>query len=176
MSDARQKIREFYKPNKVNILFIGESSPPNEKIFFYYANSNLFRCIQKAFSEVFNEKCGDEKEFLFFFKNHDCFLDDICHESFYKKSPEEKETLLNENIESLSVRIKEMKPKAIIIVVKRIARYVMCSLEKTGLKSVPVFITTFPRDKNNEDKNKKKCVEDIGTVLEQLIQINILTY
>ena len=38
-----EQLRESYRPEKVEFLFVGESPPPSGKKFFYAGNSRLFR-------------------------------------------------------------------------------------------------------------------------------------
>ena len=80
-----EEIRDKYRPKTISILFIGES-PPAGGTFFYLANSNLFRYTYEAFRLEFKQMIGDEIEFLNFFKQNGCFLDDLCLEPTKDKS------------------------------------------------------------------------------------------
>ena len=70
-------IRRKYKPAKIKILFIGES-PPAGGTFFYDGNSNLAKYTKSAFENCFGTSISQMPEFLRFFKEQGCFLDDLC--------------------------------------------------------------------------------------------------
>lgn len=70
-------IRRKFKPAKIRILFIGES-PPASGTFFYDGNSNLAKYTQHAFENCFGTSVSQMSEFLRFFKEQGCFLDDLC--------------------------------------------------------------------------------------------------
>ncbi|MVN21553.1 hypothetical protein [Mucilaginibacter arboris] len=73
MTEALNQIRQFYKPQTVQIIFITEAVQPGKR-FFYLKNSNVFRAVKEAFSQVFGEFKNDE-EFLAFFKENGCYVD-----------------------------------------------------------------------------------------------------
>ena len=65
-------VRQEFMPEKVSILFIGESAPISGK--FFYTEDSLCAYTQTAFAEVFPEvKTMSRNEFLNFFKSKGCF-------------------------------------------------------------------------------------------------------
>lgn len=164
------KLRDKYKPKKIKVLYIGES-PPSSGTFFYAANSNLFRCINNSFTNVFGESVGTGFDFLEYFKNHDFFLDDLCLESVNDKSDSERLALRRKGIEPLANRIKTISPEAIIIVMKGIELEVRQAVRKSGKNINYIFVTTFPSFSHT---NKDNCISDIGNVLNELIELGII--
>ena len=70
-----EELRKSYKPDKVKILFVGES-PPAGGTFFYNANSNLYRNTKKAFEIALEKEWS--YDFLSDFKKMGCYLVDLC--------------------------------------------------------------------------------------------------
>lgn len=163
-------IRNIYKPNIVKVLYIGES-PPSGGTFFYAANSNLFRCIRKAFAKVIGENVGEGFNFLNYFRDNNFYLDDLCLEPVNKKSDSEKITLRQQGIEPLSNRIKIFSPQAIIILMKGIESEVRESIKKSDLSINNIFVTTFP---SFSQSNKDNCVNDNEYVLRKLLELGII--
>ncbi len=164
------KLREKYNPGKINVLYIGES-PPSGGTFFYAANSNLFRCINDAFKNVFGESVDNGFNFLTYFKNNNFFLDDLCLESVNDKSESERLALRQKGIAPLAIRIKTVSPKAIIILMKGIETEVREAISKSEISIEHIFVTTFP---SFSQSNKDNCVSDNENALNKLIEVGII--
>jgi len=171
MSQELEKIRESYKPKKVKVLFVGES-PPSKGTFFYNSDSNLYKCIHKAFRNIYGAKCGEGIEFLKFFKELGCYLDDLSHETINNEIPTERIRFRNNGIGPLAKLIREMQPKVIIIVMKEIEPEVKSAVNQSGLSNVLIHITPFPAF---TERNKQRCVSKTENLLLDLISKNILT-
>lgn len=170
MLQSPEEIRAYYKPDKVGILFIGEA-PPSHGKFFYLANSNLYRCIQGAFSKIYGNKCGEGEAFLAFFKKQGCYLDDLCLVSINDKVGNERQKCRCEGIEPLAKRIKEMQPRSIVVLMKGIKREVRSAMQQSGLSPAQFYVTPFPA---HSKKNKQSCVDENEQVLRALIAENVL--
>jgi hypothetical protein len=72
---ARERLRRSYLPERVGVLFVGES-PPAGGTFFYSADSELYRATREVFTRVFPECCG-EGTFLAWFALRGCYLVDL---------------------------------------------------------------------------------------------------
>jgi hypothetical protein len=66
MREALSQIRQQYKSDTVQIIFITEAVQPGN-VFFTTKNSNIFRAVKEAFKQVFGEFKSNDK-FLIFFK------------------------------------------------------------------------------------------------------------
>ena len=113
-----QSKRKKWKPNKVRVLFVGES-PPANGTFFYCGNSKLVRYTKEALEKVCGE-FDDIKDFLKAFKEKGCYLVDLCDEPINNLAKPERNKKRKEGIKSLSRIIKKLKPKTIIVVMKAI--------------------------------------------------------
>ena len=131
--NGRYRLKQSYKPEKIKVLFVGES-PPQKDQYFYDANSNLFRCIQKAFQDSVDPDCGGGIKFLEYFKKAGCFLDDLCSLPVNgMTTPEEnrkRNQLQDEGISYLREKIALMHPAAVIIIMKRIKEKVKTACDK----------------------------------------------
>lgn len=73
--DEFELIRYRNKPEKIKILFVGESRPVNGT-FFYNENSNLYKNTKKAFDDF----CQINSFSFDGFKSLGCWLYDICNQ------------------------------------------------------------------------------------------------
>lgn len=104
-------IRSSYMPDKVKILFVGESRPQGGT-FFYNGDSNLYKYTRQAFEQT-------EKEFsLEHFKRYGCWLYDVCDIPVNGLPHFERREQIRLGLPRLLVTIKELSPKFIIIVKK----------------------------------------------------------
>ena len=167
-----EQLRIEYKPKEVNVLFIGESPPQSGK-FFYKEDSILYKYTREVFNLVYKEKYTTE--FLEFFKSFGCYLDDLCHYPINNKSDEKRFAFRKQEIPSLATRIKEMQPKAIVIVMQGIEQYVQEAITLSGLRISKdrVFTTNFPRNKGNVEIFKSNIMKFLSVLIEAKI---ILAY
>jgi len=164
------ELRNLYKPIQVKLLYIAESPPANGS-FFYKCDSNLYEALQKAWQKVYGESCGDGLDFLRFFKDKGCYLDDLCLEPINNLNNEDRESQRVNNIDSLSERIGELEPTVIVILLKYIEKHVKIAIRRSGVKTKLQFITPFPAHSN---KNKENCISQNARILELLKGGNIL--
>src|SRR5258708_15513474 len=76
-SVARERLRKRYRPDRVRILFVGES-PPASGRFFYQADSGLYRAVRDTFLTAFPPL--QKTAFLDSFRSLGCYLVDLCGE------------------------------------------------------------------------------------------------
>ena len=156
----RESLREEYKPNKVKVLFIGES-PPDGCVFFYKANSNLFRYTKEAFSEAFNENWKNGQDFLGDFqKKYKCYLDDLCHEPINHLDRQPRLERRRQAEPDLAKRIKEYKPEVIIVVMIAIKGNVERAIERANLEISEKHFLPFPAQ-----GHQKRYVKELVTIL-----------
>ncbi len=103
-----EKIREDFKPEKIEVLFVGESIPSNNT-FFYTEDSPLYKYTKEAFEEVFK---GEEFS-LDMFREKGCFLFDLTS-SINGMNHKQRVEALSKGIPKLAKLITEHKPKYII--------------------------------------------------------------
>ena len=170
MFQSPEEARNHYKPDRVKVLFVGES-PPAAGTFFYYANSNLYRCVHTAFSRVYGAKCGDGDHFLSFFKSVGCYLDDLCLVPVNAMDAEERQRHRDAGMVSLAERIKVMQPEAVIIVMKEIENEVRLAMSSSQWSPRIVRVTTFPV---HSERNREACVSQMVEALRVLIRTKIV--
>ncbi len=171
--DDYKEAREKYKPEKIKILFIGESPPRNKQSYFYFEDSKgsapLFKAIIKA---VFNEdyiKKNDKdyrkkKMLLEKFKENGFFLIDACDTPINQYPSKKRKGIIKKNLPNLVKLIKNLElgrdTKIILIQPKRTKAYELLhnELEKSGFciaNKEPIYFPRYHGDPNVVDKIKK---------------------
>lgn len=149
-----ETLRKSYKPDRIKLLFIGES-PPRSGNFFYNKGS-LTNFTSRAFEKVFGRVFSDTQSFLIFFRLSGCYLEDICLEPVDKLSPKERTMMLKGSVEYFSVRLKGYSPVAIVIVLKRIESHVKKALRKADIRC-PIYTLPFPGFGQQKNYITKLC-------------------
>ncbi len=170
MTEALNQIRQQYKPEIIQILFVEEAIQPGN-IFFYRKNSNVFRAVKEAFSLVFGA-FKDNEEFLVFFKESGCYVDYLCPEMINGLSPEVRQQVRTDCVQPLGERLAWIKPKVVITVMKVLEKEVLAAIKLAGITSVEYTkAIAFPaHSKTNADK----CVQELVAVLNELVERGIL--
>jgi len=136
-------LKKQYKPGKVQVLFIADGMPVNER-YFYLKNSNIYRAVKAAYTQVFGEFDTDDN-FLDFFKEMGCYFDSLTSEPIKHMPPAEQRKARQAGVEPLAVRITEMQPRLIIISLKVIEKYACEAIRLSGVTTVEhVAVTPFP--------------------------------
>lgn len=107
-----EEAREYYRPNKVRVIFIGESRP-EAGTFFYHENSNLFRYTKEAFEQASGVPFNCEA-----FKRHGCWLYDVCGEPVNNLAPTQRKERIENGLPELEKILKQLKPEFVIAVKK----------------------------------------------------------
>jgi len=135
-----EKIRESYRPRKVKILFVGESAPASGD--FFYVRSNMTAHTKRAFEIAYERAFDNQTDFLNFFKEQGCYLDDLSHEPVDCFESKRRMQILQECVPSFSQRIFEMNPDVVLIALKRIEKYVREAISYSG-KDFECFVLPF---------------------------------
>jgi hypothetical protein len=136
----REKLRQSFRPSRVELLFVGES-PPASGRFFYARNSGLYRAMRDAFQRV-DSRISDEN-FLAVFKAYGCYLIDLCPEPVDKLSPTLRRATCGLGVKSLAQKISRLQPASIAPLLRSIVPDVekaMASANWTG----PVVELPYP--------------------------------
>ena len=105
-----ENLRNNYKPDNIEVLFVGESRPKGGT-FFYQGDSALYKETKKAFDKYFDQDIFKLDKF----KLWGCWLYDICENPVNHLSNEERRSTIQENIPELESFIKQESPKIIIV-------------------------------------------------------------
>ncbi len=153
-----ERIRKLFKPDKIKLLLVGESPPASGQ--FFYVQSLMTKYTSRAFEKVFRISFNDTMSFLIFFQNQECYLEDLTTTPVNKMPKVEREKLLEQGIIRLSKKLIDFDPEAIVIVLKKIERYVKNAIGIAGLRC-PVYSLPFP---GNGHQNK--FIKELSSVLE----------
>jgi hypothetical protein len=129
-----ENVRNHYRPDRIITLFVGESAP-HGGTFFYNRDSGLFREIRKAFQ-------GNE-HFLEDFRKNGFYLDDLVLEPVNHLAGTDRTSLCRASVSSLAKRLKDYKPKAIVILLHSIRPMVLRAMYEAGLSCIP-YCTPYP--------------------------------
>ena len=166
-----QELRDSFKPKPISkVLFVAEA-PPEHDTFFYSAKSFLYGYTKQVFYEFFKEEIDSYDEFLNFFQDKSCFLDDLCHQpKTFKEICSKKEFYIKE----LKERIEQYKPQAVIITPLRIEPFVRKAISSSNLADTLKEEFIFPLYfAGNHWQNEYKS--GLRSALNNLILKNILT-
>ncbi len=158
-----EEIRKSYLPSSVRILLVGES-PPSSKEFFY-KKSQMTRHTMTAFEKAFGLKFHDAGQFLEYFKDCGCYLDDLTETPVNDLPRVEREQLLKSSIPNLSERIKQMQPAVVVTVLKRIEAQVQEAINESGIRT-GTYTLPFP---GNGHQNK--YIESLAEILKRYLHI-----
>ena len=126
---SRELTRQRYRPEHVHMLFVGEA-PPASGLFFYDANSGLYRAIRDTFLQAL--PALREGDFLRCFQRLGCYLVDLCGEPVDRLDKDLRRGICSDGESRLAETIRTLKPKLIISVVRSIQNNVSRACEQAG--------------------------------------------
>ena len=115
-----ESIRQSYRPSKILALFVGESAPKSGK-FFYCGNTALKGYMEDVMNAA---GLGGNDNFLERFKSYGWYLDDLVLEPVDGLPKLERRAKCREARSSLTTRIREYHPLAIVSLLRSIEEYV----------------------------------------------------
>jgi hypothetical protein len=130
--------RERYRPQRIKVLFVGESPPSNGK-FFYCGGNDLLHHMRSAMGATPD---GDA-DFLDGFKARGWFLDDLVMKPIDKLPRAERERQCRDARSDLAARIAEYQPRAIVSILPRIRDDVEIAACRAGSKAC-LYPVPFP--------------------------------
>lgn len=165
-----EDVRVQFAPEKVRVLFIGES-PPAGGTFFYFGNSNLYRYTQEAFSRIFALSVESPTEFLDLFQRMGFYLVDLCLEPVNKMTPVDRRAARRAGVQPLSKKLIETQPETIISVLKAIAPHIRKAAQLADLTSVPIYELVFPAM-----SHQQRYVSELSAVLNTIRSEGVIEY
>jgi hypothetical protein len=129
MRADHEALRARHRPEKVAILFVGES-PPASRRFFYNRDSGLYRAMLNAFQLVDSTITDDN--FLDIFQKSGCYLTDVCRRPVdrLEKIARHKACMAGER--HLAEKICDLQPSIIITFVRSIQKNVENAVSIAG--------------------------------------------
>lgn len=155
-----ETLREEFRPDKVNVLFVGESRPVNGT-FFYKGNSNLAKYTREAFS-VEGGPLLDMGTFLEEFRAAGCFLVDLCSMPVNNLMPADRRMRRRESETQLANVLNALKPKAVVIVMCGIARSVNRAIRMSEQEDVRSYVLPFPAQ-----GHQRRYVDELRSILDK---------
>jgi len=140
LGEPFESIRQLYRPGRIRLLLVGES-PPASGAFFYLGNSPMTSYTARAFDRAIGHDSSPH-DFLPAFERSGCYLEDLCHEPVDKLTHAERRRAHLAGVDALALRLRQLKPAAIAIALKRIEVPVRTAIERAGVKC-PVYVLPF---------------------------------
>jgi len=128
-SNARERLRNRYRPDRVQILFVGES-PPASGRFFYQANSGLYRALRETF--LIAVPPLRKTDFLNSFHFLGCYLVDLCSEPVDRMTPQDRRDAWLGGEARLARTLRDLRPQVIVTLVRSIRANVRRAQEQAG--------------------------------------------
>ena len=171
----RKKLRNYWKPENVNVLFIGESPPDDENAYFYnhnYENKKgmpLFRRITDAFIDT---KLDSKEEKLKILKKSGFWLVDFFQEPMKEQKEKPSWNQIEKYVkEFLSEVSEEVKPEYFVFLIpgfkkeKMLWKYILANLitEKLQNKMIlhPKIIVIERWKELNKDSEELKPLRNL---------------
>lgn len=117
VEDKRERLRRRYRPERIRLLFIGES-PPASGRFFYRQDSGLYRAIRDTFRMI--DPWITDDMFLEVFQNSGCYLIDACSRPVDHLDLRSRRAACLAGEPRLTGKIRRLKPSLIVTIVKSI--------------------------------------------------------
>lgn len=136
-----ERVREAYRPSRVRILFVGESAPVSGD-FFYFGNTGLARYTQQAFERALDTSFDSEAQFLAYFRNLGCWLDDLSRMPVNHLKRKERRQQLVDSVDDFTERLREASPDYVVVVLKSISKFIDSAISASGLRP-QVFYLPF---------------------------------
>ena len=136
--EAVEAARARFRPAKITTLFVGESAPVSGD-FFYYGNNAMLTHVQRAVDQAL----GGSDDFLQRFKAYGWYLDDLVLTPVNHLTKRDREAKNRDAQNSLSARIAEYQPLAIVSLMLGIKTIVDAAAIAAG-NHAPRFAVPFP--------------------------------
>lgn len=134
--------REFYRPNRIRLLFIAES-PPSSGGYFYFTRTigkdHLFRETMKALDlwpqSQRMRKGIDKRPYLHQFMKMKFFLIDTCDRPVDKLPRKSRTLQISKGASTIAARVRKLTPAKIVVVKKTVFGPVRNALRNADLDS-----------------------------------------
>ncbi|WP_319796627.1 hypothetical protein [Nitrobacter sp.] len=140
--EATEALRVSFRPATITTLFVGESAPASGQ-FFYDGRNSMARFMAAALSDV------HDGTFLDRFKAVGWYLDDLVLYPVNRMTKAERKAAWIASAPSLTKRIAEYQPQAIISLLKGMKTVVEDAATASGCRA-PVYTVAFPGMGNQE--------------------------
>ena len=140
VKDGRERLRRRYRPERIRLLFIGES-PPASGRFFYRQDSGLYRAIRDTFRMI--DPSITDDTFLEIFQKSGCYLIDACAGPVDHLDAHSRGAACLAGEPALARKIRQLRPAAIVALLKSIRGNVRRATARAGW-SGPILELPYP--------------------------------
>ncbi len=154
----RERLRRQFRPERVRVLFVGES-PPASGRFFYRGDSGLYRAMREAFQAA--GEVEDDGAFLGFFQATGHYFVDLCVEPVDKLETAARRARCREGEEELARTIARLRPATIVTVVRSIEGNVMRAAARAKWKGTMMHVP-YP---GRWARYRRRFVDALGALL-----------
>ena len=112
------------------MLLVGECPPAGPQ--FFYVTGAMQTYTMQAFAKAHSRSFSSREEFLQYFRECGCFLDDLSLTPVYALRGPERRRALEAQVAKLAVRIRTLEPRVVVSVGLGIHRYVRTAVELSG--------------------------------------------
>jgi hypothetical protein len=165
---TRERLRRRYRPERIQLLFIGES-PPASGRFFYRRDSGLYRAIRDTFRTI--DPSVTDETFLEVFRNSGCYLIDLCASPVDDLDVHSRRAACVAAEAMLTRKIRMREPAAIVVLVKSIRDNVRRATAGTGWRG-PILELPYPGRWSN---HREIFREGLAPQLEHLFTERIMS-
>ena len=171
---ARERLRRRFLPERVRVLFVGES-PPAAGSFFYAADSELYRATRDAF-EAALPRFRDVDTFLKAFAESGCYLVDLSLDPVNQLT-DRTDGSWSKRLRArrcgegrLAATLAELRPAAVIVVLKGIDANVRRAIARAGI-STECKTVTYP---SRWHRHRLAYRKELTKLLRRLVRRNVL--
>ena len=140
MQATLERLRRRYRPERIRLLFIGES-PPASGRFFYRRNSGLYRAIRDTFRTI--DPSIIDETFLEIFRNSGCYLIDLCARPVDDLDVHSRRAACVAGEAMLTRKMRLLEPSAIVVLVKSIRNNVRRATSEAEWRG-PILELPYP--------------------------------
>lgn len=137
---THEQLRRKYRPEQVQLLFVGES-PPASGRFFYAGDSGLYRAMFQVFAGV--DPDINRETFLEGFQRRGCYLVDLCPNPVDRMTSAQRRSECRDGEQVLARAIARLRPQMIATMLRSIEDNVANAVERANW-SGPMIHVPYP--------------------------------
>lgn len=140
--DRFEALRDRYRPDRIDILLVGESRPAGGT-FFYLANSNLYYATHEAFQLALGPMPqGDD--FLELLRDRGVWLYDLADAPVDRMRGRPRRDAVRARVAELVALLQETRPRLVVAIKKDLAATVRQALQDADLAPDCLRVLPFP--------------------------------
>lgn len=140
--DRYERLRQRYRPNRIDTLLVGESRPAGGT-FFYLANSNLYYATHEAFQLALGPMPTGEA-FLDLLSDRGVWLYDLADAPVDRMRGRPRRDAVRARASELVDLLRENRPRLVVAVKKDLAATVRQAMDDAHLDRDRLYVLPFP--------------------------------